>query len=137
MAFESLGARVKVAKRGKRGRSWSEVSKMFRRQPHGHFSFARLRERTDQHINSKGLEMCIITNGHHRVQRDKLEACSAYTLFENIIVGGEEVLAGRKEKPDRGIFMKACKYVGCLPSEAIHVGTLWVLIFKEASTQSY
>jgi N-acylneuraminate-9-phosphatase len=43
-------------------------------------------------------------------------------LFENIIVGGEEVLAGRKEKPDRGIFMKACKYVGCLPSEAIHVG---------------
>ncbi len=75
-----------------------------------------------EYINSKGLEMCIITNGHHRVQRDKLEACSAYTLFENIIVGGEEVLAGRKEKPDRGIFMKACNYVGCLPSEAIQVG---------------
>jgi N-acylneuraminate-9-phosphatase len=75
-----------------------------------------------EYINSKGLETCIITNGHHRVQRDKLEACNAYTLFENIIVGGEEVLAGRKEKPDSGIFMKACKYVGCLPSEAIHVG---------------
>ena len=75
-----------------------------------------------EYIKSKGLETCIITNGHHRVQRDKLEACKAYTLFENIIVGGEEVLAGRKEKPDGSIFVKACKYAGCLPSEAIHVG---------------
>jgi len=75
-----------------------------------------------EYIQTKGLQTCIITNGHHRVQRDKLEACNAYELFENIIVGGEEVLSGREEKPSEGIFIKACKYVGCLPSEAIHVG---------------
>ena len=28
---------------------------------------------------------------------------------DRILVGGEEVLAGRKEKPDPGIFLKACE----------------------------
>ena len=71
------------------------------------------------------------------MQRDKLEACSAYTLFENIIVGGEEVLAGRKEKPDRGILLKRANTLDVCPAKPSTSGTLWVLIFKEASTQSY
>ena len=41
---------------------------------------------------------------------------------DRILVGGEEVLAGRKEKPDPGIFLKACELAGCTPAEAIHVG---------------
>ena len=41
---------------------------------------------------------------------------------DGILVGGEEVLAGRKEKPDPGIFLKACELAGCTPAEAIHVG---------------
>lgn len=66
-------------------------------------------------LKAKGIQTCIITNGHHKVrealgsgppgaggsashcscpggslqvQRDKLAACNAYRLFENIIVGG-------------------------------------------------
>ena len=77
------------------------------------------------YIESKGLVPVIITNGHHQVQRDKLSACGAYAFFprpDRIIVGGEELLKGRKEKPDVSIFMQACTASGCEPHEAIHVG---------------
>ncbi|MDA9080168.1 HAD hydrolase-like protein [Candidatus Dependentiae bacterium] len=77
------------------------------------------------YIESRGLVSVIITNGHHKVQRDKLSACGAYAFFprsDRIIVGGEELLKGRKEKPDASIFMQACKAAGCEPHEAIHVG---------------
>eukprot|EP00873_Tetraselmis_striata_P010916 jgi/Tetstr1/431180/TSEL_020892.t1 len=73
-------------------------------------------------LEAAGLAVVIITNGHHKVQRDKLEACNAYRLFHHIIVGGEEVYGGRMEKPDAAIFHKACQYVGCSASEAVHVG---------------
>mmetsp|Transcript_9658 Transcript_9658/g.11204 ORF Transcript_9658/g.11204 Transcript_9658/m.11204 type:complete len:287 (-) Transcript_9658:62-922(-) len=73
-------------------------------------------------FKKQGYNLCIITNGHHKVQRDKLKACDAYGLFDHIIVGGEEVLEGRPEKPGKSIFMKACGMVGCKPEEAIHVG---------------
>lgn len=78
-----------------------------------------------RHLAAKGITTVIITNGHHKVQRDKLEACNAAALFpepEKIIVGGEEVLEGREEKPAVSIFMKACGVAGCKPEEAIHVG---------------
>ena len=78
-----------------------------------------------QHLAAKGIAAVIITNGHHKVQRDKLMACNAAALFPNpekIIVGGEEVLEGRDEKPAVSIFMKACCVAGCEPEEAIHVG---------------
>jgi len=77
------------------------------------------------HLAARGLAAVIITNGHHTVQRDKLEACGAASLFpepEMIIVGGEEVMAGRAEKPAVSIFAKACAAAGCAPGEAIHVG---------------
>lgn len=64
----------------------------------------------------------IITNGHHQVQRDKLAACKAEELFQHIILGGEEVLEGRPEKPAESIFQKACGLAGVEPGEAIHVG---------------
>lgn len=41
-------------------------------------------------LEAAGLAVVIITNGHHKVQRDKLEACNAYRLFHHIIVGGGE-----------------------------------------------
>ena len=67
----------------------------------------------------------MITNGHHRVQRDKLAAVRAHELFPDpsaIIVGGEEVLRGGREKPSREIFLKACRVARCAPNEAAHVG---------------
>jgi N-acylneuraminate-9-phosphatase len=71
------------------------------------------------------LALVMITNGHHRVQRDKLAAVRAHELFpdpNSIIVGGEEVLRGGEEKPARSIFLKACGVAGCAPHEAAHVG---------------
>lgn len=77
-----------------------------------------------KYILSQKLLPLIITNGNAELQRDKLAACGAYSFFPDsqIIVGGEEVMAGREEKPAASIFMKACKLAGCEPSEAIHVG---------------
>jgi len=73
----------------------------------------------------KNIKAVIITNGHPSVQREKLAACKANTWFpdpEQIIIGGEEILIGRWEKPAAEIFFKACHYAGCSPGEAIHVG---------------
>ena len=77
------------------------------------------------HLRKRGLRVVVITNGHHVVQRDKLAACAAHVLFpepETIIVGGEEVLAGRLEKPHESIFLRACDVAGCAPNQAVHVG---------------
>ncbi|CAE8644121.1 unnamed protein product, partial [Polarella glacialis] len=68
------------------------------------------------------LELCVITNGHEDVQYPKLRAVRAQELFQHIIVGGDEVREGRKEKPDPAIFRKACQLTGVCPTEAIHVG---------------
>eukprot|EP00191_Tetraselmis_sp_GSL018_P011888 CAMPEP_0177603770 /NCGR_PEP_ID=MMETSP0419_2-20121207/15716_1 /TAXON_ID=582737 /ORGANISM="Tetraselmis sp., Strain GSL018" /LENGTH=256 /DNA_ID=CAMNT_0019097617 /DNA_START=12 /DNA_END=782 /DNA_ORIENTATION=- len=89
---------------------------------YGSLAFLDGVEETVRELQKRGIATCIITNGHHRVQRDKLQAVNAYRLFEHIIVGGEEVLGGRKEKPDPAIFAKALRYLGCQAGEAIHVG---------------
>lgn len=73
-------------------------------------------------LEAARLQLVIITNGHHHIQRAKLEHCAAGDAFSNIIVGGEEVLAGRPEKPDPSIFLKACALAGCQPHEAVHIG---------------
>jgi len=86
------------------------------------FPFVEGVEELIAEIARRGLTPVIITNGHHKVQRDKLAACDAARLFEHIIVGGEEVLAGRPEKPAEGIFLKACELAQCAPAEALHVG---------------
>ena len=78
-----------------------------------------------KHARQRGLKTVMITNGHHKVQRDKLGAVMAHEQFpepETIIVGGEEVLKGEHEKPHVSIFKKACAVARCEPHEAIHVG---------------
>ena len=73
-------------------------------------------------LGEGGYSLALITNGHPRVQRAKLEACGAGALFPHVLVGGEEVAAGRGEKPHPSIFLRACELVGCRPHQAIHVG---------------
>ena len=88
-----------------------------------HFKFLSGSEDMIKRMKAKGLEVVIITNGHHEVQRQKLVACDAEELFgANIIVGGEEVLKGEQEKPHQSIFQKACALAKCTCGEAIHVG---------------
>lgn len=75
-------------------------------------------------LRSRGLAVVLITNGHHAIQRAKIDACKAVELFGDgmILVGGEELQAGRKEKPDPNIFHRACIIAGCKQSEAVMVG---------------
>ena len=89
------------------------------------FSFLPEVPQIIQQLLSKNIRVAIITNGHHRVQREKLSACKANLLFpeeSQIIIGGEEELAGRKQKPAAEIFFRACRATFCKPEEAIHVG---------------
>ena len=90
-----------------------------------HLVFVPEAEQALRHARALGLKTVMITNGHHQVQRDKLAAVKAHLLFpdpETIIVGGEEVLVGRPEKPSPSIFLKACAVAMCEPHEAMHVG---------------
>lgn len=64
-----------------------------------------------------GLKAVIITNGHAQIQRAKLVACNAERLFDGVLVGGEEVAAGRAEKPHPTIFHSACRIAACEPHE--------------------
>jgi len=73
-------------------------------------------------LKSSGVRCIIITNGHADIQRTKLEACRAAHLFDAILVGGEEVQAGRFEKPHPSIFLAACRLACCQPCEAVHIG---------------
>ena len=89
-----------------------------------HLVFAPGARAAVAHARARGLALVVITNGHHRVQRDKLAAVRAHELFPDpsaIIVGGGGVAGGR-EKPSREIFLKACRVAGCAPNEAAHVG---------------
>jgi N-acylneuraminate-9-phosphatase len=68
-------------------------------------------------VKELGLVTAVITNGHPTVQRAKLERCHVASLFQNVLVGGEEVASGGHEKPHPHIFLKACQLSNCLPSE--------------------
>lgn len=90
-----------------------------------HFKFVPGAVEMVERLRSHGrLAIVIITNGHHEVQRRKLEACGAAAVFgeANLIVGGEEELNGGHQKPHPSIFLKACTIAGCKPSEAVHIG---------------
>lgn len=71
-------------------------------------------------MRADGIHTVIITNGHAEIQRTKLRACKAEDLFDGIIVGGEEILAGRHEKPHPSIFLAACTLADCAPEEVRH-----------------
>ena len=68
-------------------------------------------------MRADSIHTVIITNGHAEIQQTKLKACKAVDLFNGILVGGEEVLAGRHEKPHPSIFLAACKLSNCQPEE--------------------
>ena len=85
-----------------------------------HYSGAEARWSVQEMVTAmraQGLARVIITNGHPQIQRTKLEACGAAELFDGVLVGGEEVLAGRADKPHPGIFLAACAIAGCKPHE--------------------
>ncbi|KAK9808567.1 hypothetical protein WJX73_010020 [Symbiochloris irregularis] len=73
-------------------------------------------------LTKAGIATVIITNGHAGIQRSKLERTGADALCTALVLGGDEVLAGRQEKPAAGIFLAACQVCGCTPDEAMMVG---------------
>ncbi len=75
-----------------------------------------------QELRQQGLKAVIITNGHPEIQRGKLERFQAASFFDGILVGGEEIAAGGKEKPAASIFLKACHLAQCVPSEVHTLG---------------
>ena len=74
-------------------------------------------------LRQQGYKVLIITNGHAEIQRGKLRQLNAAELFDGILVGGEEVAAGRAEKPAASIFLKACEMAGCMPDAVILLPT--------------
>ena len=68
-------------------------------------------------LQRQGLKAVIITNGHRVIQRQKLEVSGAEDFFDGLLIGGEEVVAGRAEKPAASIFLEACRLAGCQPNE--------------------
>ena len=78
-------------------------------------------------LKRRGILLAVITNGHTVVQREKLAACGAYSMFEthHIFVGGEEELAGRMQKPSCSIFERACMVLGVERGQVLHVGDSW------------
>lgn len=71
-------------------------------------------------LRQQGYKVLIITNGHAEIQRGKLERLHAVDLFDAILVGGEEIAAGRAEKPAASIFLKACQLAECTPDQVAH-----------------
>jgi len=72
-----------------------------------HFRFGEGVEAMVARLQGLGLATAIITNGHRKVQRQKLVACQAARLFQTVLVGGEEVAEGcGHEKPHPSIFHK-------------------------------
>ena len=86
-----------------------------------------------------GVIVGVITNGDPVIQREKLAACGAYELFPNelILVGGEEILAGREEKPGRGIFERALALAGASADRTIFMGDNWNADIVGASAAGY
>lgn len=73
-------------------------------------------------LKANNIKTAIITNGHAEVQRAKLEKVDAEGLCDFMVLGGDEVIAGRQEKPAASIFHTACRLCSCEAHEAIHVG---------------
>ena len=71
-----------------------------------------------------GSALVVITNGHHRVQRDKLAAVRAHELFPDpsAIIVGEEVLRGGTGEARRANLPQGVSRRSRAPNEAAHVG---------------
>lgn len=66
----------------------------------------------------KKYKIGMITNGYSLVQREKITIAKIGHYFDDIIVSGEEEF----EKPEPGIFLKACNNLGVAPEDAVYVG---------------
>ena len=90
-------------------------------------------------LKRAGVVVGVITNGDPVIQREKLAACGAYELFPNelILVGGEEILAGREEKPGRGVFERALALAGALADRTVFMGDNWNADIVGASAAGY
>ncbi len=69
-------------------------------------------------VLKKKYKMGMITNGYSSVQREKITIAKIGHYFDDIIVSGEEEF----EKPEQGIFLKACNNLGVAPEDAVYVG---------------
>ena len=67
---------------------------------------------------SKKYRLGLLTNGHSKMQRRKLEKSGFEKYFETIIVSGEQGI----HKPDVRIFQMACDSIGLKPEEIAFVG---------------
>jgi len=74
--------------------------------------------KTLETLRSSGKRLGIITNGPTEWQSRKIEAMGVATLFDAIVISGEEGV----EKPDPRIFARALERCGVAPAEAIFVG---------------
>ncbi|XP_072265552.1 N-acylneuraminate-9-phosphatase [Pyxicephalus adspersus] len=66
----------------------------------------------------KSARLVLLTNGERQVQREKIEACGASSLFDAIVVGGEH----SEEKPASSIFLHCCDLVSVKPEDCVMVG---------------
>lgn len=70
-------------------------------------------------LQAAGYSTGVLTNGHAEVQRAKLEACAAASLFDpnKVIVAGDYA----EQKPHASIFATACAALGEPPGATVMV----------------
>jgi putative hydrolase of the HAD superfamily len=69
-------------------------------------------------LRTLGLRLAAITNAAGEHQRAKLGALGLESAFDAVLISGEVGVA----KPHRAIFRRACRALGVLPAQAVHVG---------------
>ncbi len=69
-------------------------------------------------LRALGLRLAAITNAAGDYQRAKLGAVGLESAFDAVLISGELGVA----KPHHAIFRRACRTLGVLPAQAVHVG---------------
>lgn len=69
-------------------------------------------------LAAAGVRIAAVTNASGRHQHRKLDVLGIAGYFDCVAVAGELGVS----KPDARMFEGACRELGCLPSEAVHVG---------------
>ena len=69
-------------------------------------------------LRALGLRLAAITNAAGDYQRAKLGALGLESVFDAVLISGELGVA----KPHHAIFRRACRVLGVLPAQAVHVG---------------
>jgi len=69
-------------------------------------------------LRALGLRLAAITNAAGDYQRAKLGALGLESAFDAVLISGELGVA----KPHHAIFRRACRTLGVLPAQAVHVG---------------